>query len=216
MNNEKEQLLILGTSMLGPEVLDLIFDMGRYEVTAFVENYDKKKVGQKLKGLPIIWIDDACRYIDSHACICALGTTNRHLYIDQAKEIGFRFTQIVHPSARVSSSSFLGEGCIISTGVIVASNTSIGRHVFVNRGCLVGHDTTIKDYVTISPGSNIAGAVVIDRCAYIGMGAIILDRMKVGKHTVVGAGSVVTKDVPDRTQVVGVPAKIVKRNIEGR
>ena len=35
-NSEKVQLVILGTSLLGPEVLDLIEDAGGFQVTAEV------------------------------------------------------------------------------------------------------------------------------------------------------------------------------------
>jgi acetyltransferase-like isoleucine patch superfamily enzyme len=70
--------------------------------------------------------------------------------------------------------------------------------------------------VTISPGANVAGAVTIGEGAYIGMGAIVLDRVTIGAHAVVGAGAVVTKDVPDRVQVMGMPARVIRKNIDGR
>lgn len=48
------------------------------------------------------------------------------------------------------------------------------------------------------------------------MGAVVIDRITVGSCSIVGAGAVVTKDVPDHAQVVGVPARIVKENVDGR
>jgi acetyltransferase-like isoleucine patch superfamily enzyme len=48
------------------------------------------------------------------------------------------------------------------------------------------------------------------------MGAVVIDHLTIGAHSVVGAGSLVTKNVPDRVQVVGVPARIVKENIAGK
>jgi serine acetyltransferase len=79
----------------------------------------------------------------------------------------------------------------------------------------IGHHTTIGRS-SIQPGANIAGAGSIGEGAYIGMGAIVLDHINVGAHAVVGAGAVVTHDVPDHTQVMGIPARVVKENIEGR
>lgn len=76
--------------------------------------------------------------------------------------------------------------------------------------------THIGDYVTLSPGANVAAKCRVGASTYIGMGALVLDNLTIGSHAVVGAGAVVTKDVPDRVQVMGVPALIVKENISGK
>jgi sugar O-acyltransferase (sialic acid O-acetyltransferase NeuD family) len=212
----KEKIVILGTSLFAPEVLDLIEDTGRFEVTAFVENWDREKTKQTLIGRPIIWIDEAQRLASTHKAICSLGTTHRRQFIEQALGLGFQFVAVVHPSARLSKESSVGEGSILSAGVIVGSHTKVGKHVIVNRGCLIGHNTTIQDYVTLAPGANIAGVVTIGESTYIAMGAIVLDRITIGKQAVIGAGAVVTRDIPDRVQVTGIPAKVTKENIEGR
>ena len=44
----------------------------------------------------------------------------------------------------------------------------------------------------------------------IGSGSIVLPHVKIGNNVIVGAGSVVTKDIPDNSMVVGVPAKVIK------
>lgn len=48
------------------------------------------------------------------------------------------------------------------------------------------------------------------------MGATVVDRLTIGVESIVGAGAVVVEDVPPNVQVVGVPARITKRGIEGR
>jgi acetyltransferase-like isoleucine patch superfamily enzyme len=70
--------------------------------------------------------------------------------------------------------------------------------------------------VTVQPGANIAGACDIGPATYVGMGAVVIDHVKVGSHSVIGAGAVVIEDVPDHVLVVGVPAKIVKKDIPGK
>ena len=40
--------------------------------------------------------------------------------------------------------------------------------------------------------------------------------MSIGSQSVVGAGALITKDVPARTMVAGAPARIVKREIDGK
>ena len=52
--------------------------------------------------------------------------------------------------------------------------------------------------------------ITIGDGAYIGTMAILIGPVTIGEHAVVGAGSVVTHDVPPRTFVAGVPAKVVR------
>ena len=211
-----EKLVILGTGLFAQEILDLAEDTGKYEITAFVENWDKEKAGKTLLGLPIIWIDDLKSMMSTHKAVCALGTTKRNAFVEHAIKIGFEFTSIIHPNARVSRKSKVEKGSIISAGVVIAAHTTIGNHVIINRGGLIGHHTKIGSYTTISPGANIAGSVTIGEGTYVGIGAVVLDHISIGAHCVVGAGALVTKDVPDRVQVVGIPARITKDNIKGR
>jgi len=215
-SSARRPLLLLGTSLFGPEVLDLVEDAGGYEVAAFVENLDRARAGTALAGRPVLWIDDALPLARTHLALCALGTTRRVAFIRQVEAAGFRFATVVHPAARVSRRSTLGEGTLASAGVVVGAGTRIGRHVILNRGCLVGHDTVVCDAVTLSPGANVAGAVTIGDGAYVAMGAVIVDRVTVGAGALVAAGAVVVRDVPPHTEVRGVPARVVREDVDGR
>jgi len=210
-----QRLMLLGAGSFASELADLIGEIPGYSVTAFVESLDRSKAGERVEELPIVWIDDIAKYVDSHVGICALGTTQRSSFIEQVSARGLRFVTLVHPTAQVSSTSTLGRGTLVSRGSIIAAHTKIGRHVVINRGCLIGHHVEIGAFCTISPGANIAGNTRIGTAVYVGMGAIILNGLRIGDHSVIGAGSVVTKDVPDHVQVVGVPARITKEDIEG-
>jgi len=46
---------------------------------------------------------------------------------------------------------------------------------------------------------------------WVGSHATILKGVTVDRDSVVAAGAVVTRDVPPRTVVAGVPAKVIKR-----
>ncbi len=210
-----QKLAILGTSLFAPEVADIVEDCGTFEVSVFVENWDRSKAGETLLGRPIVWLEEAAPLAATHQALCSLGTTRRRAFVEAAAALGFRFATVLHPTARVSRRSQVGAGSFLSAGVVVAAQARIGSHVIVNRGVLVGHDTVVGDYVTLSPGANVAGAVSIGAGSYVGMGAIVLDRVRIGEGAVIGAGAVVTKDVPDRVEVMGIPARVVRELAEG-
>jgi acetyltransferase-like isoleucine patch superfamily enzyme len=108
-------------------------------------------------------------------------------------------------------------------------NLRFGRNVFVNHGCTamdtggidIGDDVIIGPNVhLISSGhpldpdirrSQITTAPIrIGRGAWIAAAAMVLQGVAVGDDAVVAAGAVVTKDVPPRTLVAGVPAQVIR------
>jgi bifunctional UDP-N-acetylglucosamine pyrophosphorylase/glucosamine-1-phosphate N-acetyltransferase len=46
---------------------------------------------------------------------------------------------------------------------------------------------------------------------FIGSDTMLVAPLKIGKRSRTGAGAVVTKDVPDDTLVVGMPARAIRR-----
>ena len=57
------------------------------------------------------------------------------------------------------------------------------------------------------------GIVKIGKRCWIGANCIILMDVTIGNNCVIGAGSVVTKSIPDGSIAVGVPARIIKKQI---
>jgi acetyltransferase-like isoleucine patch superfamily enzyme len=108
-------------------------------------------------------------------------------------------------------------------------HTKIGKNVFINFDCtfLDLGGIIIEDNVLIAPKVSLlseghpvssadrhsltVGHIHIKKNAWIGVGAIILLGVTVGENAVVAAGAVVSKDVPDNTIVVGIPAKIIRK-----
>ncbi len=55
--------------------------------------------------------------------------------------------------------------------------------------------------------------VVIEDNVWIGTGVIILPGVNIGEGSIIGAGSVVSRNVPAKSIVAGIPARII-RNLE--
>lgn len=205
----------MGTGSFALEVAQLAEETDQYQLVAFLDDRPGIKAGKTLLDLPVLSPGSALGITPPPQLACALGTTHRKSFIEKMAGMGFPFATIIHPQAVISQKSSIGEGSVIHPGVIVASYTDIGRHVIINRGSLIGHHSKIGNFCTISPGANIAASVTIGEGTYVGIGSIILDSLSIGNQVVIGAGAVVTRNFPDRVQVLGLPAKITKENIEG-
>ena len=108
-------------------------------------------------------------------------------------------------------------------------NIKIGKRVFINAGCQFQDQggITIGDDVLIGPqtiiatlnhdpdpdkrGGMFAKPVKIGDKVWLGARVTICPGVTIGEGAIVGAGAVVTKDVPPRTVVAGVPAKVIKQ-----
>jgi len=86
----------------------------------------------------------------------------------------------------------------------------------------IGQDVAIAYHVTISDTdrhelsgqSDNPAPIIIGNHVWVGARAIILKGVSIGDGAVVAAGAVVTRDVPPKTLVAGVPAKIIRRDVE--
>ena len=208
-------LLILGARSFAREVADLASDIDDFELKGFVENLQPERCAELLEGLPVFRVEELARLAPTHWGICALGSTKRAVFIEHAAGLGLRFATLVHPSARVSSRSAIGEGSIVCPGAQVASHSRVGRHVLINRGALVGHNVETGECLTIGPGANIAGFCRIGSGSHIATGAVLVEKIVIGCGSVVAAGAVVTRDVPDNVMVAGMPAVVVRRDVDG-
>jgi carbonic anhydrase/acetyltransferase-like protein (isoleucine patch superfamily) len=122
----------------------------------------------------------------------------------------------VADNATVMGNVSLAEGSSIWYGAVVRGDVetiAIGKYSNIQDGAVLhgdpGKPTILEDYVTVGHRAVIHSAYIETGCL-IGIGAVILDGVRVGAGSIVGAGSVVTKDVPERSLVVGVPAKKIK------
>lgn len=63
---------------------------------------------------------------------------------------------------------------------------------------------------------DLFGEIVIGNNVHIGTNAVIMPGVKIGNNCIIGVSAVVTKNVPDNSVVVGIPAKVIKNIDEYR
>ncbi len=123
----------------------------------------------------------------------------------------------IAPNATVMGHVTIGPGVSIWYGAVVRGDIEViqlGRSTNIQDGAILhgdpGQPTILEDCVTVGHRAVVHSAHVESGCL-IGIGAIVLDGVRVGAGSIIGAGAVVTKDVPPRSLVVGVPGKVIRQ-----
>lgn len=122
-------------------------------------------------------------------------------------------TAFVAPTAVIIGDVTLATGSSVWYGAVLRGDVEkiiVGAYTNIQDGAILHGDpgkiTCLEDYVTVGHRAVIHSAY-IERGVLVGIGAVVLDGVRVGEGSIIGAGSIVTKDVPPRSLVVGIPAK---------
>lgn len=113
-----------------------------------------------------------------------------------------------NPCAQVSIGSFS-----IVSGTL---HCDVGGPIRIGDRVRIGHDVSLltvdhqvgPDYMR--SGKTKHGPIEIGDGAWLASRVVVLPGVRIGAGAIVAAGSVVTRDVPDHTLVVGVPARVAR------
>ncbi len=125
----------------------------------------------------------------------------------------------VHPNATVTGNVIIGKDVYIGPGAAIRGDWG---QIIINDGCNVQENCTIHMFpgvtVVLEENAHIGhGAIIhgarIGRDTLVGMNAVLMDRVVIGAECVIGSLAFVAADtiIPDRSVVVGSPAKVVKQ-----
>lgn len=131
----------------------------------------------------------------------------------------------------------IGSGCTLKGKISIGSYSSVylGNNISVTKNLLIrvvestalkiGNDCLIASDVIIRTCDghpiydvntklriNKGKDIIINDHVWIGDQAVILKGVKVGSGSVIAMGSIVTKNVPEKVIVAGVPAKTIREN----
>lgn len=203
-------LIIVGASGFGREVLQIVKDINREKPTWNVLGF----------------LDDNPNALDGYECdYGVIGSIKRwepkdteHFVIaiakPQIKECvttmmetkGAKFVSIIHPTAIIGSFNQIGRGIVVYPYAKITVNTVIGDFVTL-LGSNIGHDARVGDYVTITGMCAINGHAVLGKRVFVGSRSVVAPSKKVGDDAYIGNGSVVVTNIRSGYKVFGNPAK---------
>jgi acetyltransferase-like isoleucine patch superfamily enzyme len=139
---------------------------------------------------------------------------------------------MIGPNTAISVGIAPGQQMLTDPVIEIGSRCIIGRgsHIVGHWSITIGDDIQTGPYVYITDQNHVytdvdrpigiqqpvEAAVRIGSGSWLGANVVILPGTELGEHTTVAAGAVVSGSFPPRVVLAGVPAKVVKRYVDGR
>ena len=108
----------------------------------------------------------------------------------------------IHPKAKIGENLFIDHGM----GVVIGETSEIGNNVTIYHNVTLGG---IAPSINSNDQRNMKRHPTLEDNVVIGSGAQILGPITIGKNSLIGSNSVVTKNVPEKSVMAGIPAKRV-------
>jgi UDP-2-acetamido-3-amino-2,3-dideoxy-glucuronate N-acetyltransferase len=124
----------------------------------------------------------------------------------------------VRERTRIGHGSVIGRGSVVDNDVVVGARVKVQTSVYLTAFTLVEDDVFVGPGATTTnddtmarhgPDMPLRGATLRRACR-VGGGAVLTPGLEIGQEAFVAAGAVVTRDVPPRAVVMGVPARVVR------
>lgn len=167
----KEKLLLVGAGSFGRMAVEMA--MRQYDC-AFVD--DGKGMGEAVCGIPVVGrVADLARLHEEYKLlvVCVGNNAFRARVYETARTMGYKFGNIIAPSAYVSPFAKLGNGCVLMQNVCVQNGAVVGNGVLLNAGVEIHGGGTVEDYALIYSNSVVRTSARVGKFARIGSNATI-------------------------------------------
>lgn len=199
------QLIIIGVSTTAKQVYDFVVEYDLFEVKGFAVNA-QYKTSDFFCGLPVYDIEELKQVYDIDRIYIfvailwnRLNKDRRNVY-EKLKKRGFRFANLVSPSARIRG-KLSGDNCWIHDYVVVQSDAEIKEDCMLMAFSLIGAFSKMEAHCFMGTKSTIAGNCHIGEQTFIGMNCTIFDDTTIGKKCLLGACTAVKRNTEDCTIV---------------
>jgi len=106
-------------------------------------------------------------------------------------------------TVRIESGTKIGPGFLL----LHASYVNIGKNVTIGKNCIFAHQNSIGPaYVLTHESASDMGPTIGD-FVFFGVGCAVFGNITIGSHTTIGTNSAVDQSFPEKSVLIGVPAK---------
>jgi len=105
----------------------------------------------------------------------------------------------IHPGADIGKNLFIDHGM----GVVIGETSKIGNNVTIYHNVTLGG---VAPSINSNDQRNTKRHPTLEDNVVVGSGAQVLGPIIIGKNSLIGSNAVVTKDVPEKSIMAGIPA----------
>ena len=195
-----------------PTIIGICIRSMLYRMILRMDGWSAIESGVRIRFAENIQIGNGV-YLDQHtylhACSQGIEIGENTIVMYGAILHVYNFREIPHAGIKIGRDSLIGEYTVIrgQGGVTIGNRVYTSPHTQLIAVNHVYHD---PDRSFVDQGITAEG-ILIEDDVWLGSGVIVTDGVKIGRGAVVAAGAVVTRDIPSRTLVAGVPAKEVEK-----
>lgn len=209
------RLLIVGAAALGRQILGWAMEVPEaerdWEIAGFLDDRPHILDGYN-RPVGILGDPMSFRFSDTDRVVCAILNPRKRLeYCDELARRGARFTNIIHPAAKISANCTLGEGCVLAPWAGIDCDVTVGNHVVLYGWSGIGHDSRVGDGCMLSTQAILCGTCTLGRGVFIGTHATVNENTVIGDHASVASGSVAAGQIPANSVVMGIPARPIRQ-----
>jgi len=178
-----------------------LYFAARPHVRAWAEAW-QREVHARLAALEVVELDPGC-FVAEEANVFA----EPHRAVRVAAGASIAAHAFVHGPVTLAAHASVNPYATLDggrAGITIGEGTRIAT-----RASLFAFDHGVDPALPIRAQPVRSHGIEVGRDVWIGANATITDGVRIGDQAVVGAGAVVTRDVPPRAIVGGVPARVI-------
>jgi len=183
------RIAIVGAGGHGRITLDVLLAAGYEEWIVGFYDDSWATLPRSIRGFPVlgdVGILKSMLSVESIYVVVAITDNADRLRVaNSIRLLGGEFATAIHPDSYVSSGATVGDGSVITAGVVLHPDASLGSHCCVGPSAVIDRDAVLSAGVWVSAG------------AIVGPGARVEARVVVGQNASVGRKSVVRQGIGD-------------------
>ena len=216
--SEMKKLVILGATA-SPEIIELIHDINgstkRYEILHILDD-NPELIGKSFQGVSVAGsLELVSSYEPDIQFIFAIGSyksrIDRFKILKRLKLPEARFETLIHPSAKVYSSSLVGQGSVIHSGSIIFNESIIGPFTIIVANSVIGARNIIGKGCLITSLVSLTSDVRVGSYTFIGTHSSVVEGVDIGPGSMIGMRTFVTRTIEPGSVVHGDPMKIINK-----